>query len=258
MTVDKTIHQMTKIKIAEKNKPVLSEELQAEIEAALQQYTMRGKWREWGMDTLRKNGNMIFLFGPPGTGKTTIAHYMAKRVGTGLATLNMKDIGGQAPGHTERMANQFFQTAKLAGNQTIFMDECEALVWDRSKANGSSMWMVGVINEILMQIVNYSGLIIAATNQNEMVDEAMRSRAFACLQIGLPAIEERMRIWRQKMPTRFPLQLTTSQIERLSDFELSGREIVNAIVREASKALTESRKPTFSSLVRICEKLSAK
>lgn len=249
---------MTKIKIADKNKPIMSEELEEEIESALMMYTRKGLWVDWGMDSLRKNGNMVLLFGPPGTGKTVIANYMSKRVGKGMTTLNMKDVGGKAPGHTERMVAQTFQTAKLEGNKTVFMDECEAIVWDRNRAGSDSMWMVGVIDEILMQTAAYPGLIVAASNQEKIVDEALKNRAFATLQVGMPKEPERLRLWKQKIPARFPLQLTAIQIERLASFEMVGRDIVNVIVREASKALAKNREPSFGSLIRICEKMVTK
>lgn len=249
---------MSNLKIAAKNKPILSDELEEEIESALMMYSRKGLWVQWGMDTLRKGGNMVLLFGPPGTGKTMIAEYMSKRVGKGMTTLNMKDVGGKAPGQTERMVNETFRTAKLEGNKTIFMDECEAIVWDRNRAGSDSMWMVGVIDEILMQTAVYPGLIVAASNQEQVVDSALKSRAFATLQIGMPAERERILIWRQKIPSRFPLQLTTAQIQRLASFEMVGRDIVNAIVKEASKALANDRQPQFGSLIRICEKMTAK
>lgn len=254
--IETTIANMTKIKIAAANKPIMSPELEQEIEAALMQSCNKRLWTEWGLDSIRKNGNTIMLYGPPGTGKTTIANYMSKRIGNGMATLNMKDIGGKAPGHTERMTHQFFIDCRLAKNKTIFMDECEAVIWDRNRAGSDSMWMVGVIDEILMQVASYPGVIIAATNQDKIVDGALKDRCFAVLQVGLPGYDERIRLWKQKIPQRFPLQLTTTQLERLADIKLSGRQIVNAIVREASTAIASNRNPFFQSLVKVCEKLS--
>lgn len=258
IAIDNSIRKMSKIKISAKNKPILSDELEEEIESAMMMYSRKGLWVQWGMDTLRKNGNMVLLFGPPGTGKTTIANYMSKSIGKGMVTLNMKDVGGKAPGHTERMVSQLFQDARLAGYPTIFMDECEALVWDRNRAGSDSMWMVGVIDEVLMQTAAYPGLIVAASNQEQIVDSALKNRAFATLQIGVPAAAERFRIWQQKIPARFPLQFTTAQFQRLAMFEMVGRDIVNAIVKEASRALAKERKPTFGSLIRICEQMVTK
>lgn len=248
---------MEKLKIAAKNKPIMSPQIEAEVEAALAQFTKKGVWVSWGMDTLRKQGNMVLLYGPPGTGKTKIAEYMSKRVGAGMITLNMKDVGGKAPGHTERMVDDRFRQARVGGNLTVFMDECEAVVWDRGRAGSDSMWMVGVIDEILMQCATYPGLIVAATNREDIIDPALKDRCFATLQIGMPGFEERVRLWQQKIPTRFPLQLTTAHCEKLAQYELVGRQIENAIVHEASRAITEKRKPTFKSLAEMADKLAS-
>lgn len=249
------IANMANEKYTVAKKPIMSPALEREIDAALAQFTNKSKWKEWGMDILRKQGNMVLLYGPPGTGKTTIAEYMSKRVHRGMITLNMKDVGGKAPGHTERMVSQTFQTARVEGGKTIFMDECEAIVWDRGRAGSDSMWMVGVIDELLMQCAKYPYLIVAATNRDDIIDPALKDRCFACLQVGMPEEPERVRLWEQKIPARFPLQLTQVQRERLAEFKLSGRQIENAIVHEASNALTLNRKPMFSTLIRVCEKL---
>lgn len=247
------IRKMAKTKIIIAKKPIMAPALELEIESALAQYEQKAKWTEWGMDCLRKQGNMVLLYGPPGTGKTVIAEYMSKRCGRGMVTLNMKDVGGKAPGHTERMVHEVFQSGRTGGGKTIFMDECEAVVWDRGRAGSDSMWMVGVIDEILMQTARYPYLIVAATNREDIIDPALRSRCFATLQIGMPDTPERIRLWKQKMPERFPLKLTILQFERLAEFAIVGRDIETCIVREASMAMVEKRLPKFSGLVEQCK-----
>lgn len=254
--IQQRIHKMTRIKIADKNKPIMSPSIEAEIESALAMYAKKTVWTDWGMDTLRKQGNMVLLEGPPGTGKTKIAEYMSKRVGKGMLTLNMKDVGGKAPGHTERMVHEKFQEGRTSGMKTIFMDECEAVLWDRGKAGSDSMWMVGVIDELLMQTGKYPGLIVAATNRAEIVDPALKSRCFAVLQIGIPEMPERERLWEQKIPARFPVQLTKIQRERLSEFVIVGRDIETCILREASAAIVHSRNPSYLGLLEQVKKIA--
>lgn len=245
----------TKYIVSERNKPIMSATLEQDVEDALAQYTKRTLWEKWGMHDLRKCGNLVLLEGPPGTGKTTIAHYMSKRVGRGCVTLNMKDIGGKAPGQTERMVEDTFSRAKREGGKTIFMDEVEAVMWNRNRAGSDSMWMVGVIDEILMQISTCKSLIVAASNIPDIVEDAFKDRCFAILQVGLPEGPERLRLWKQKIPPQFPINPTQIQFEQLAQLALTGRQIENAIVHEASRAITQDREPSFKSLLEAAKHL---
>jgi AAA+ superfamily predicted ATPase len=239
-----------KLKLDPSQKPIMSASLEAEVEACIARYTNKNKWKEWGMDLIRKQGNAVFLGGAPGTGKTTIARYLAKRIGMGpMKTLSMRDVGGQAPGHTDRMIHDVFSNAKANGTQPIFIDECEAILWDRSKAGSNSMWMVTIIDELLTQIVEYPGLIMLASNHEDIVDKALKSRCFAWLQIGMPERAERVRLWKQKIPARFPLQMTWNEFEEIAEIPLTGRHIETAIVKEASIAITKGRLPDFQGLL---------
>lgn len=235
----------------------MSQELENEIESALAQYEQRQKWKEWGLLDFRKQGACVLMYGPPGTGKTTIAMYMAKRLSKGLVTLNMKDIGGKAPGDNERAIDKVFKEAHLR-NKTVILDEAEAILWDRSKAGTDMLWMIGTIDELLMQIAKCPELVIICTNRMEMMDTALESRCFAMLQVGVPEYKERIRLWEQKMPTRFPLKLTTANIEKLATLQLVGRAIETAIVKEASHAIRENRDPSFTSLLQVVQTLASK
>lgn len=227
----------------------MSAKLEAEIEAALGSQDHAAKWKEWGMNTIRDQGQHVYLFGPPGTGKTVIAEYMSKRIGRGFVKINMSDIGGKAPGHTERMVVEHFQAATAGGHKTVIFDECEAVLWDRGRAGSDSMWMVGVIDQILMQVAAYKGTCMFCTNRDDVVDPALKSRCFSVLHVGLPEQPERARLWNQKLPERFPLKLTLAQIHELASLQLVGRDIETAIIREASFAITSDREPTFAGMM---------
>jgi SpoVK/Ycf46/Vps4 family AAA+-type ATPase len=237
--------------IAKKNKPILAAQTEAQCEAAIAQYTQAKKWKEWGLDTLRDQGSVILLYGPPGTGKTMTAIYLSQRVGRGMLRFSLKDFGSENPGENERKISKLFDDARLSRNKTIFMDECEAIIWDRSKADASSMFMIPIIDELLAQISNYKGLIVMATNREEMLDSALERRILAKVHLGLPERSERVRIWEQKMPTNFPLKLTRVQIEQLSEYVLSGSDIETAIVSYASQCIVNDSNPTFQGLCNV-------
>jgi SpoVK/Ycf46/Vps4 family AAA+-type ATPase len=110
------------------------------------------------------------------------------------------------------------------------------------------MWMVGVIDELLMRTADYKGPLVFATNRAEIVDPALKDRCFAVLQVNRPTFAERLRLWKQKLPSRFPLKLSPVQLEEIAQYDLSGRQIETVIKREASLAIKQERKPTLASL----------
>ena len=118
------------------------------------------------------------------------------------------------------------------------------------------MWMLGVIGQILQSIEAYPGLTIMATNKHLMLDAALERRLLAKIHVGKPAYAERVQLWKQKIPTKFPLQLTHIQLEKISNYELTGAQIITAIRREAEYAIMEKKIPCYKSLLNIVCSLS--
>jgi SpoVK/Ycf46/Vps4 family AAA+-type ATPase len=172
---------------------------------------------------------------------------MSKKIGKGLTSLSLKDVSGSAPGQIEGKIRDAFALAET-GRKTVFLDECEAVLWDRSLAGTDSMWMISVIDELLTQIAEYPGLVILATNRSEIVDKALADRCFAILQIPNPEYRERCLLWEQKLPPKFPFQPSTLQVEKLASIPINGRRIETAILRCASHAIRTATRPTMSML----------
>lgn len=238
----------TKIKVTDRDRPVMSAQLEAQVESTIAMYVGRLQWKDWGLAALRSAGATVLFEGPPGTGKTMIAEYLSNKIGRGLVRMNMKDVGGKAPGDTERGIASTFERAKLKGYATLFLDECDTLLVARDRIGSDSFYMVGVINELLQQISIYKGFIALATNRADYLDPALKRRLLARIHIPRPEQPERLRLWQQKIPRQFPMQPTMIQFQKLSEINLTGAEIENAIVLEASNAIMENRTPTFATL----------
>lgn len=234
-------------------KPIMAEEVESDVLDALSQYQNRDKWILWGMHNLREQGSAILLEGPSGTGKTTIAKWMSKRIKRGFKQLSAADIGGGEPGAAERNCRDFFADAKRRHNATVFIDECDNLLLDRDSigAEGKT-WQLGLIERLMMEMNVYQGLVICATNHVSNLDPALANRFLAIVHVGEPDFEMRVRLWKCKMPTNFPVRLSEGEIKNLAKHHLNGRQIENVIVSIASNAIRRAVKPSASLFQQMC------
>lgn len=228
----------------------MSPALEAQVMNAVTQYSKRQLWRKWGMHLVRKQGAAILFIGPPGCGKTKIAEYLALNIRKkGIKELSFADFGSQVPGENSRQIRRIFDEAKENDGMTIFLDECEAVLWDRSKAGATAMWMLEVIDELLAQIGKYPYLTILATNKHELLDSALYRRLIATIQVDPPEKPERIRLWKSKWPDQFPLKLSIDEIDKVATVQLTGAEIENALIDMASECLRRDIKPKFALLM---------
>lgn len=233
-------------------KPIMSEDLDTQVHAAVAQYTNQHLWREWGMQYFRVQGSLILLEGPPGCGKTIIARYLASLLDKGIMEVDLSKFGSTQPGENERKIEQIFSDGKER-HKTIFLDEADAILWDRSRAGADSMWMVSVIDKLLIELGRYPYLAILASNRAEMLDTALERRIIARIRVNKPEQPERLRIWKSKIPAKYPLKLSQIQLQHLSDYKLTGAEIENAIIKETQAAILEGRKPHYDSLCNVAK-----
>jgi SpoVK/Ycf46/Vps4 family AAA+-type ATPase len=231
-------------------KPIMSPALEKQVMNAVVMFSKRALWKKWGMHTVRKQGAAILLKGPPGCGKTRIAEYLALNIRRkGIKELLFADFGSHVPGENSRQIRRIFSDAEENGGMTIFLDECEAVLWDRSKAGSTAMWMLEVIDELLAQIGKYKHLTILATNKDELLDSALYRRLLAVIHVGFPEKTERIKLWQQKLPHEFPLKLSIEMFNEIATLQLSGAEIETAIIDVASDCIRRDIKlPKFEML----------
>lgn len=211
------------------------------------------------MNGLRKQGAAILLEGPPGTGKTRIAEYLSLSIRKkGMKEISFADFGSHVPGENARQIRLLFEYGREHDDMTLCLDECEAILWDRSRAGSTAMWMLEVIDELLAQIAKYPGLMILISNKAELLDAALERRLIARIYVGVPEYRERLALWRTKMPHGFPLKLTLPETEKLANLVLTGAEIENAIILCASDALRAKKLPKFTRLVEEAKKLASR
>ena len=127
----------------------------------------------------------LCFWGQPGTGKTELAHHIAKSLGRTLTVKLGSDLRCKWVGGTERnIANMFKTAAQVAASSVLLLDEADSLLRDRSQAQQS--FEVDFTNEFLAQMESFPGLFICTTNLFAQLDPAVLRRfqfrlEFLCL-----------------------------------------------------------------------------
>ena len=115
----------------------------------------------------------LLLTGPPGTGKTALAHHLARRLDRPLVVKRASDLLSKWVGETEaRIADAFAQARQCEG--VLLFDEADSLLFDRTTARTS--WEVGQVNELLTWLDRHPLPVIAATNHPGRLDPATLRR----------------------------------------------------------------------------------
>ena len=125
--------------------------------------------------SLLNNGQLLnlILWGPPGTGKTAFARWLADRIGIPLYTKRASDLISMWLGETEQNIARAFKQATDDG-ALLLIDEVDSFLQDRRNAQRS--WEVSQVNELLIQMETFNGIFIASTNLMDSLDQAALRR----------------------------------------------------------------------------------
>jgi SpoVK/Ycf46/Vps4 family AAA+-type ATPase len=115
----------------------------------------------------------LLLFGPSGTGKTAWAKNLAATLGKPAHIVNPADIKDKYLGESEKAIVGAFSAAETDGAVLIF-DEVDSFL--RSRENFDRNHQADQVNQFLVSLENYKGLIVCSTNLIETIDQAALRR----------------------------------------------------------------------------------
>lgn len=118
-------------------------------------------------------GVNILFHGPPGTGKTELAKYMGQSLDREISIKYASDILGPYVGMNEKNIAKAFQTASENKSILVF-EEVDSFLSSREMARRS--WEVNMVNEFLVRMENFKGILICTTNNYPWVDKAALRR----------------------------------------------------------------------------------
>ena len=119
-----------------------------------------------------KSARLLF-YGVTGAGKTEFARYISEQLDKPLILKKCSDILDQYVGNSEKNIMQAFQEAEHEEGILLF-DEADSFLSDRVSAHHS--WERTQVNEFLMQMEEYKGILICTTNLRDILDPAMARR----------------------------------------------------------------------------------
>lgn len=130
--------------------------------------------------------NKLLLYGPSGCGKTLASYVIAGELNKMMVVIDLGAIVSSKLGETSKNLSKIFKKAATE-DCIIFLDEFDSLgkIRDYSQDHGE---MKRVVNTIL-QLFDYlpqSSIVIAATNQKDMLDEALLRRFDNIIGFELP------------------------------------------------------------------------
>ena len=187
-------------------------------------------------------GKVLFV-GPPGTGKTSFARALSKKLAVPIVEVHLSMITDQYLGETSKNIDRVFALAKKFDPCIMFIDEFDFIATSRTSSQDHSA-IKQAVNTLLKAIDNVSlvedgVLLIAATNHTRKLDEAVWRRFDEIVDFERPTLEMRKDIL-DTILRRIEGNIDTESIAKKTE-DYTGSDL-RMVIREAVlSALLENR-----------------
>lgn len=212
---------------------VASKETELELELFVKEHHLADELRKYDLPI----ANKVLFHGPSGCGKTLASYVVAGELNKMMIVVNLGAIVSSKLGETSKNLAKIFRKAATE-DCIIFIDEFDSLgkVRDYNQDHGE---MKRVVNTIL-QLFDYlpqSSIVIAATNQKDMLDPALIRRFDVKVKFELPdepqitkLIELTLRNGQIKLPAKASISNIVSASLGLSYYSIQ-KTLITAIKR---------------------------
>ncbi len=184
----------------------------------------------------------LLLFGPPGCGKTSVAFALAYELNRPLAYVRLDALISSFLGQTGNNIRRVFDAVK-GTNAILFLDEFDAI--GKKRDDNFELGELKRVVTTLLQNFDFlprDQLLIAATNHEHLLDEAIWRRFDAWIRIDFPNKKQREQILRNKLQD-YPIgRINWSLLVEMTE-GLNCAIIENTLARVLKRALVNDGKP---------------
>ncbi|HCL3477228.1 AAA family ATPase [Pseudomonas aeruginosa] len=190
--------------------PIFEDNLSASIDSLLEEWRNIDKLKESGINPALA----LMLFGAPGTGKTFLAHHIARELNYPLVVAKLDGLISSFLGTTARNISNLFAFANRY-KCILLLDEFDAVAKLRDDPNELGE-LKRVVNTLLQCLDNRSniGFTISITNHEALLDPAIWRRFDIRIEIPKPVHQIREQILLRNLPKN--VKLKKSQINFLT------------------------------------------
>lgn len=171
--------------------------------------------------------NKMLLYGKTGCGKTMTAKAIAQKLDKKLIIVNLARIVSSKLGETSKNIEGLFKEAQYE-SAVLFFDEFDSLGQVRDYDTKDNAEMKRVVNAIIQLIDSFPSrsVLIAATNQIQMIDEALIRRFELQLEFSSP-VDSVLDTYYDSLLQKYPPQF--QKMERL--YNISFAEAKNHLIQ---------------------------
>ena len=187
----------------------------------------------------------LLMYGPPGTGKSRLARFIATELGLELYVARLDGLISSFLGSTSKNIRAIFEFASKTPC-VLFLDEFDAI----AKLRGDTLELgelKRVVNSFMQNLdsLGQQGIILAATNHDELLDSAVWRRFSYRLELVHPDAALRRKLWEQFLPSVPKRKKDLFVLVDLSD-GFSGADIHEVCLRLERKQIIEKSDATLA------------
>jgi transitional endoplasmic reticulum ATPase len=163
----------------------------------------------------------LLLTGPPGSGKTHLAHALAASWDANVISVAGPEVFSKWVGDSEQAVRDLFRTARALAPAILFLDQLDAIVPVRGGSDGSGA-AARVVSQLERELDDLRRedrvVVLAATNRPDLVDPSMLRRGRLGNVVRLDALDltSRRLLATRWLHRRYGLQLDADSLTLLT------------------------------------------